>query len=305
MELYLIKEVLEKCEESIIANVTVPYVAILSEEEWTSKKEMFDVGIDIEPNFADILVSEANVNYDSVTGTFCIPDRGQPDRDEKFAFVLDEKGIIFIENTDMAKNLTRAIQNTKKWKLPSLARFVYDFMTQITIGDVRMLENYEKEMRAMEADIIADRQTVTPEKVALIRNNIQTLLEHYEQLRDIAQIFEENENNFFDDENMRYFRMLLDRIDRLREKSTGLHDYTAAIRDLYKTHLDIKQNRIMTVLTVITSIFSPLTLITGWYGMNFAHMPELTTTYGYPVVIVLSVAIVLTSIIYFKKKNWF
>ena len=76
------------------------------------------------------------------------------------------------------------------------------------------------------------------------------------------------------------------------------------LRDLYKAHLDIKQNRIMTVLTVVTTIFMPLTLIAGWYGMNFHFMPELNWKWSYPVVIILSIAIAVGSLLFFKKKKW-
>ena len=60
----------------------------------------------------------------------------------------------------------------------------------------------------------------------------------------------------------------------------------------------------MTVLTVVTTIFMPLTLIVGWYGMNFKYMPELDKVWGYPVVIGVSVLIVVCSLIFFKKKKW-
>ena len=68
--------------------------------------------------------------------------------------------------------------------------------------------------------------------------------------------------------------------------------------------MDIKMNRIMTVLTVITAIFMPLTLIVGWYGMNFVTMPELTWKYGYIGVIALCLVIVISGIIWFKRKKW-
>jgi magnesium transporter len=60
----------------------------------------------------------------------------------------------------------------------------------------------------------------------------------------------------------------------------------------------------MTVLTVITSIFLPLTLIAGWYGMHFRYMPELQWRYSYPVVIVISIVIVAGCLIWFKRKKW-
>jgi magnesium transporter len=86
--------------------------------------------------------------------------------------------------------------------------------------------------------------------------------------------------------------------------TASLRDYSIQIRDLYQSRLEVKQNRIMTILTVITSIFMPLTLIAGWYGMNFKYMPELGYKASYPIVIAVSVLIVIISLIFFKKKKW-
>ena len=76
------------------------------------------------------------------------------------------------------------------------------------------------------------------------------------------------------------------------------------LRDLIQSDIDVRQNRIMTLLTIITSIFLPLTLIAGWYGMNFRYMPELEWVWGYPAVIVISILIVVGSLIWFRKKKW-
>ena len=73
---------------------------------------------------------------------------------------------------------------------------------------------------------------------------------------------------------------------------------------IYNTFLDVRQNRIMTVLTVVTAIFMPLTLIAGWYGMNFVYMPLLHKTWGYPAVIVASLTIVVAGLWYFRHKKW-
>ena len=61
----------------------------------------------------------------------------------------------------------------------------------------------------------------------------------------------------------------------------------------------------MMVLTIVTTIFLPLTLLTGWYGMNFKNMPELGWRYGYPLVILIALLIIVLEIIYFKKKKFF
>lgn len=76
------------------------------------------------------------------------------------------------------------------------------------------------------------------------------------------------------------------------------------IREMYQTQIGVRQSRVMTMLAVISAIFLPLTLLVGWYGMNFAYMPELHWAYGYPVVIALSVVIVVVEIVIFRHNRW-
>ena len=77
------------------------------------------------------------------------------------------------------------------------------------------------------------------------------------------------------------------------------------LRELYQSQQDAQQNKIMCILTVVTTLFLSLTLLTGWYGMNFAYMPELHWKYGYPAVIIVAIVIVAIEIMYFKKKKLF
>lgn len=300
---FVIDETLQKVAREDIKGRQ--YVAILNFDEWNKSKESFELGIDIEQDLSEIFLTKAEVNYDSLTGSFSIPDRKNPSGDDsKFAFVLDEKGIVFIDDSGKAEEIIKGIQRTKKWKLPSLERFLYDFLDQIVKDDLRLMERYEDELDQMEKLIMDGEEDLQSGRLNEIRSDIRYLRIHYEQLMDLAQEFEENENNFFKPENLRYFSTFINRASRLHDTSTSLRDYTMQIRDLYKAHLDVKQNRIMTVLTVVTTIFMPLTLIVGWYGMNFRYMPELNWEWSYPVVVVLSVLIVVVSLIFFKHKKW-
>ena len=83
-----------------------------------------------------------------------------------------------------------------------------------------------------------------------------------------------------------------------------LRESVAHLREAYQSQLSIRQNDLMKVFTVVTAVFLPLTLLTGWYGMNFASMPELHWRYGYPAVIVLGIAIVGGLLYWFKRKKW-
>lgn len=300
---FVIEETLKKVAREDIKGRQ--FVAILTFDEWQKSKDSFEMGIDMDIDLSDIFLTKAEVNYDSLTGSFAIPDRNNPSGDDlKFAFVLDEKGIVFIDDSGTAESIINGVQRTKKWKMPSLERFLYDFLDQIVKDDLRLMEKYETELDSMEQAIIDGDENLPSGRLNDIRSDIRYLRNHYEQLMDLAQELMENENGFFKQENLRYFRLFIDRASRLHDTSMSLRDYTMQLRDLYKAHLDIKQNRIMTVLTVVTTIFMPLTLIVGWYGMNFRYMPELDWYWGYPVIIILSIVIVVASLLFFKKKKW-
>lgn len=302
---YLIEDTLKPVLRDEIKNKEKQYVAVLTHDEWKNERDSFEMGIDIDSDIFEIYTTKAEVNYDSLTGSFSIPDRNDLSGDDcTFAFAMDEKGIVFIDDSGGAEQIIERILRTKKWKLPSLERFIYDFLDQIVKDDLRLMEKYECELDAMEQAIEDGNEANPSARLNDIRSDIRNLRIHYEQLMDLGQELEENENNFFKQENLRYFRLFLNRMARLHDTSTGLRDYTMQLRDQYKAHLDIKQNRIMTVLTVVTTIFMPLTLIVGWYGMNFRYMPELEWKWGYPIIIAISLLIALGSLFFFKKKKW-
>ncbi|RAP54173.1 MAG: magnesium transporter CorA [Methanosphaera sp. rholeuAM130] len=302
---YIIDQSLENCTKEELLSSNKQYVALINSREWKKEKNIFKMGIDFEPKTTDIHVTKAEENYDSITGTFFIPKREDIQGDEiKFAFALDEKGIVFIDDSEEARKIIRKIKRRKKWRLPSLERFLYDFLNQIIMHDFRLMEEYEQELDAMEDAIVFDDEEITTQRVNDIRADIRDLRNHYEQLLDLAEVFEENENGFFEERNLRYFRMFLNRVERLKDMSNAIRDYTMQVRDVYKMHLDIKQNHIMTVLTIITTTFTPLTFIVGWYGMNFRYMPELDFYWSYPLVLLLCILITSTTILYFRKKRW-
>ena len=141
---FAIEETLNEVSREELKRTNKQFVAVLSFEEWKANKDSFEMGIDIEPDLSEIFLTKAEVNYDSLTGSFAIPDRKNPSGDDlKFAFVLDEKGIVFIDDNDTALNIIKGVQRTKKWKMPSLERFLYDFLDQIVKDDLRLMEAYE------------------------------------------------------------------------------------------------------------------------------------------------------------------
>ena len=301
---YLLQETLTPCAASELGWAKAGYAAVLTPEEWQAQRGLFDMGIELEPDAANIHGTKAEVNYDSLTGSFLIPNRGDlTGEGAEFAFALDEKGIVFIDGSGVAAELLERIRKTKRWRQPSLERFLYDFLELIVSGDLALMEAYEQELDRLEEEFQGpDEADLT--RVNEIRSEVRELQLHYEQLIDLVQELEENENGFFREEGLRYFRLSMSRMERFRDLAASCRDHTMQLRDLYHTRLEAKQNRIMTILTVVTTIFMPLTLIAGWYGMNFRYMPELNSPWGYPIVIAVSVLIVVGCLYFFKKKKW-
>lgn len=122
-------------------------------------------------------------------------------------------------------------------------------------------------------------------------------------MEDFCQELAENENEIFTEEELTIINLLSKRVERYGANIRILREYSNQLRESYQAQLDLHLNKIMKIFTVVTTIFLPLTLVVGWYGMNFTHMPELSWEYGYITVIILSIAIVVLGLCWFKKKK--
>lgn len=306
MSYYFLADSLQPCAENdLFTQAGRQYVAVLTTPEWVRDRDRFDIGIELEIDTGDIHNTKAEVNYDSLTGTFQLPDRENIGSKEYcFAFALDEKGIVFIDDSGKAEQMIELIKRTKRWRKPSLERFLYDFLEQIVENDLLIMERYEEALNQIENEILNSKEKEEIGRINDIYNAIRKLLIHYEQLIDMAQELEENENGFFDEDNLRYIHLFMNLLTRRHDSAASLRDHTIQVRDLYHAQLEVRQNRIMTLLTVVTTIFMPLTLIVGWYGMNFRYMPELESPLGYPIVIAVSIAIAVGCLLFFKRKKW-
>lgn len=219
-------------------------------------------------------------------------------------FYITNKYLIFISKSDlkMFKEIKEDVI-TKGTLSISFEKILYNLIDKLTINDFKVLSNLEIEISDVEEDVIQGKTKDYISDILSLKNRLLFLKKHYEPLLDIVEDLTENQNHLLDENSIAYFTILLNRIERLNRKVGNLRDYITQVRESYQSQLDINLNNIMRLFTVITLIFSPLTLIVGWYGMNFVHMPELKWTYGYMFVTILCISVIIISIIFFKKRK--
>lgn len=304
MEYYQIQSTLNKVKkEDFLAGNTS--LIVMNKEEFRKYGKKHFPEFNIDEFFKEHYVTKAEVSYDLLSGCFAIPDRTDPsEKDHIFYFLLSKEGLIFVDDDNFATSILKNIHTSKKWSSPSMARFLYDFIDTMIKDDLRVLESYELELEEMEESLMLKDRTFSSYKLNHIRSKIRYMMMHYDQLIDLVEELDENENGFFSDEELIHFPKLLRRIERLDSTIASIREYTLQVKDMAKEKIDLKQNSITTLLTVVTTVFMPLTLITGWYGMNFQHMPELAWPMAYPLLFVIFVIIVILMLYFFKKIKW-
>ena len=180
------------------------------------------------------------------------------------------------------------------------------FLEALLVRDQTVLETIELKLSEQE-DILVEERCDKDFNLSLLRSKklLSRRQSYYSQLLDITEAVYENDNDVFEESSLIYIDNVSKRLSRLREDTAALRGTVEHLQDAYTAWLDTRMNSTMKIFTVLTSIFFPLTIIVGWYGMNFQYMPEFRWRFGYVYVIALSVITVLVLVLVGKKKKWF
>lgn len=215
--------------------------------------------------------------------------------------IKDEDGSVRKQFDNVVERYERNGQGLKQ-TVPE--KFLYHFLNLLILDDKKFLENMEFHMSVLETKMLKEQiEPAFINEILSIKKELMYIWNYYEQLIDVGEVLQDNENDMFPEENIRRFAIFTDRATRLSENVKYLKEYTVQLRETHDAMLDYNLNNIMKLLTVITTIFLPLTLIVGWYGMNFTNMPELTWKYGYFGVGLFSVFVIIFCIVAFKKHK--
>ena len=246
---------------------------------------------------------ESHDGFDFIT--LNIPDAiNKGNKPKRISIYFTGKFLLFISNDSTYMNKLVIQIASEKIKNLSPGKIIRLFFDKLTLNDRFQLEKIEQEISDLEEDLIASKQNDLVNYLITFRKKLLSLKRYYQELLEIAESIEENENGLIDKKELRYFKIHTNRVNRLFNGVVNLRDYGSQVREAYQEQLDISLNYVMKIFTVITSIFLPLTLIVGWYGMNLI-MPEFKWVYTYPFVIGLCLIITSLSLYYFKKNKWF
>lgn len=249
--------------------------------------------------------------YDDYTFTeLRIVNQQNPARTEDSVALYIMKNMLLVVDVEDYDGSTKqkfmAAVNRYSCNVATLEKVIYAFFDALIANDFKFIEDLGNEITELEELVIKGSAGDDFNLHLLqIKKELLAMHNYYEQLLDITDAVEENENDLFEDEDLWYIANLGQKIARLKEDADSLSASVTHLQDAYSASLDLKLNNTMKYFTAITSIFFPLTLIVGWYGMNFKAMPEFEWKYGYIFVIVLSVAVVATLTIFGKRKKWF
>lgn len=318
MEVYGLRDntVHEASFEAVMGEGKLKYCLIMTPEELSENNSFF--------NFHNSTVEECispkqNPRlevYDEFSfGVINIMDKDESNREKLWLtarevdFYLTSRFLILVSKTpnslvDRVKREVLENANASNNYMVNLSKILYILLHRLTSMDNLILKEIEGRIAELEEQVMEDSHTDFTKSIIELRKQLLFLKRYYEPLLDIAEGLEENENGLIEEGALKYFSILKDRINRLNNNVLHLRDYVTQVREAYQAQVDINMNNIMKLFTVITAIFLPLTLIAGWYGMNFSHMPELKWVYGYPAVTILSILVAFLSLIYFKKHHY-
>ncbi len=181
---------------------------------------------------------------------------------------------------------------------------VYSLLDVIIDNYFVIMEKIGEEMEFIDEELINNPTPSTLDQIYSLKREILYIRKCIWPLREIINKIERDESSFIKDKTKIYFRDVYEHAIQAIDTIETYRDIISGMMDLYLSSISNKMNEIMKVLTIIGTIFIPLTFIVGVYGMNFEYMPELKMHYSYPVVWLIMLILGIFMLIMFRRRNW-
>ncbi|MDD5330337.1 MAG: magnesium/cobalt transporter CorA [Sulfuricella sp.] len=167
-----------------------------------------------------------------------------------------------------------------------------------------VLEKREEEIDLLEDEVIANPTPRTLQNIHILRRDLIFLRKAIFPFRSVISALERGESPFFKQTSRIYLRDIYDHTVHIIDTLETFRDLATGLLDIYLSSVSNRMNLAMRTLTVIATIFMPLTFIAGLYGMNFRNMPELEWRWGYPAALLLMATVGISMQVYFRRKKW-
>ena len=184
-----------------------------------------------------------------------------------------------------------------------------DYLTYALVDAVvdryfNILERLGELTEELELSVMSGTGSGTMERLHHLKRELLVIRRAVSPVRDLVAGFLRSDSELIEAETLIFMRDVQDHASRLVESVDSLRDVASGLMDLHLSALGQRTNEVMKVLTIMASIFIPLTFMAGIYGMNFEYMPELRVPWAYPALWVAMIAVAGGMVVYFKKKNW-
>jgi magnesium transporter len=226
---------------------------------------------------------------------------------EQISLILGRNFVISLQESDgevFAPILERLRTSKGRIRKSGADYLVYTLMDLIVDNYFVVLEKFGEALEYLEEEVVTKPSTQTLQDIHRFKYDMIMLRKSVWPLREVIGRLERRESDLIQEATGIYFKDVYDHTIVAIDNIETYRDILSGMLDIYLSSISNRLNEIMKVLTIIATIFMPLTFLAGVYGMNFKHMPELEWTWGYPASLGLMLVISLSMLIYFRKKKW-
>ena len=228
---------------------------------------------------------------------------------EQVGFVLGKNYLLTFQEEELEDcfEMVRERIRTNQGKVRQLGAdyLTYLLLDSLIDGYFPVVEHYEERIEELEDEIVLRPSAQTMQKLYELRRELLALRRLIWPLRNVLNVIIRDHDTVITDDIQIYFRDSYDHIIQLLEIIEAYRELASSLMDVYMSAMGNKMNEIMKFLTVIATIFNPLTFIAGVYGMNFENMPELKWPWGYFICWTVMLGVAGGLIYYFWCKGWF
>ena len=167
-----------------------------------------------------------------------------------------------------------------------------------------LLEKLGEKIEVLEEELITNPKRETLHAIHNLKREMIFLRKSVWPLREVISGLERGESSLISKSTQIFLRDLYDHTIQVIDTVEAFRDMLSGMLDIYLSSVSNKMNEVMKVLTIIATIFIPLTFIAGVYGMNFRNMPEIEWQWGYPLSLLIMGGVAIIMLIFFRKKRW-